>query len=575
MRCADVPPLDLEPLLADVDAVVAMGDSCFAEDDRLLGRLGELAGWAHELRASGDDDARLELLGRAPKLRRRDDRPEGQLARLVARCVTAYRALGTATRCVRDAIQQACLQRLAGCWPAFTVGAADERRRAGELEFHDLLVLARAVLRDPDPRCAVRAAAAPALSAAAARRVPGHRPDPDRAGRAASPSSDRPGEPATSLVRSVDVEPGRLFFVGDPKQSIYRFRRADIAMFLRARDALRRARSSSSTTNFRTVAPILEWVNHMFGRAHAARAPAELPQPAVPRARPVRPAPPAARPVAVRRAGCPPAGRRGADELREAEAEDVAAAIAAGDRRAAGPSATRRRTDVAPGAARRHRHPAAGPHVAAVTSSDALEPPSVPYRAETARWSTAPRRSATCSMVARAPSTTRPTSSPRGRPALAALRLLRRRPVPVASSAPAAAGTTSARPARRPPADHPVGRGLALPRASCTASGWWLSPARLLDGSLRDRRLLRARLRRAPPARGVAAAAVRRRPGPGLEEAGGGTLRQYLALGRAARRRGRPGRRDGAARDRRRRRADHDDPRRQGPGVPDHHRRRA
>ena len=48
----------------------------------------------------------------------------------------------------------------------------------------------------------------------------------------------------------VDVPPGSLFVVGDPKQSIYRFRRADIAMYLRAQEVS--ASTVTLTTNFRT-----------------------------------------------------------------------------------------------------------------------------------------------------------------------------------------------------------------------------------------------------------------------------------------------------------------------------------
>ena len=64
-------------------------------------------------------------------------------------------------------------------------------------------------------------------------------------------------------MAEVAIEPGHLFFVGDPKQSIYRFRRADIATFLQARDTFVAA-PQLLTCNFRTTAPVLDWVNHVF-----------------------------------------------------------------------------------------------------------------------------------------------------------------------------------------------------------------------------------------------------------------------------------------------------------------------
>ena len=63
---------------------------------------------------------------------------------------------------------------------------------------------------------------------------------------------------------------GALFLVGDPKQAIYRFRGADIAAYVRAREAFR-ARDGdavlSIATNFRSCAPIMDYVNRRFETA--------------------------------------------------------------------------------------------------------------------------------------------------------------------------------------------------------------------------------------------------------------------------------------------------------------------
>jgi ATP-dependent exoDNAse (exonuclease V) beta subunit len=57
---------------------------------------------------------------------------------------------------------------------------------------------------------------------------------------------------------------GALFLVGDPKQAIYRFRGADVAAYVAARDALGKDAFVSITTNFRSVEPILSFVNARF-----------------------------------------------------------------------------------------------------------------------------------------------------------------------------------------------------------------------------------------------------------------------------------------------------------------------
>jgi ATP-dependent helicase/nuclease subunit A len=62
------------------------------------------------------------------------------------------------------------------------------------------------------------------------------------------------------------VEPGRLFLVGDPKQSIYRFRRADMAIYSLTRDDIERSggRFPQLTLSRRSRQVILDWVNAVF-----------------------------------------------------------------------------------------------------------------------------------------------------------------------------------------------------------------------------------------------------------------------------------------------------------------------
>ncbi len=65
--------------------------------------------------------------------------------------------------------------------------------------------------------------------------------------------------------RGVDPEPGRLFVVGDPKQSIYRFRGADVEIYELVKEAIAEAGSILRITqNFRSVPGIIDWVNGAF-----------------------------------------------------------------------------------------------------------------------------------------------------------------------------------------------------------------------------------------------------------------------------------------------------------------------
>lgn len=89
-------------------------------------------------------------------------------------------------------------------------------------------------------------------------------------------TADDPAEPDWRKCRPVG---GSLFVVGDPKQSIYRFRRADIVTYSQVKQAIQEngGRIVTLSANFRSAKPIVEWVNGVFDRIFPSEATPQSP----------------------------------------------------------------------------------------------------------------------------------------------------------------------------------------------------------------------------------------------------------------------------------------------------------
>src|SRR6185437_10147561 len=68
---------------------------------------------------------------------------------------------------------------------------------------------------------------------------------------------------------NVTPVPGKLFLLGDPKQSIYRFRRADVAVYLQVKQTLlsRGTEALYLNTSFRSSPSLQSFVNAAFAPA--------------------------------------------------------------------------------------------------------------------------------------------------------------------------------------------------------------------------------------------------------------------------------------------------------------------
>ncbi|MGH2882381.1 MAG: UvrD-helicase domain-containing protein, partial [Solirubrobacteraceae bacterium] len=167
----------------------------------------------------------------------------------------------------------------------FVTDYAAERKRAGRADFDDLLFWARDLLRDSRPareyfRGRFRAVLIDEFQDT----------DPVQAELTLLLTSDEePGEDWRTLLPG----PGRLTVVGDPKQSIYRFRRADIAVYDQVKTGSLQSGGEQISTNFRSNPQLLGALNAAFDEILTAEpgvqpgnVPLESPHDAAPSRRP-------------------------------------------------------------------------------------------------------------------------------------------------------------------------------------------------------------------------------------------------------------------------------------------------
>ena len=320
-------PIDADALISHFKEVVELRRYCTNDSDKLVEHLDRVEKNQDELSNAFDHIEALSLaadMGDKPKSSRAVK--PGRVGKAanwdidVGKVRDAMKELRERCDEAVGEVTTAALGYVGARLGNFVLTAVEERRQSGRLQFHDLLVRARQLLRDKQVGAEVRASL--------------HRQythllldefqdtDPIQIEIAVLIAT---AEPAVDDREWFDLEvaPGRLFLVGDPKQSIYRFRRADIRVYLEARE--RFGERPALTVNFRTVKPIITWINDVFSELIEA-SPGSQPEYAAlsPYRSSVDPTGPA---VAVLGAE-PIEGRLNADELRKAESADVAATVA-------------------------------------------------------------------------------------------------------------------------------------------------------------------------------------------------------------------------------------------------------
>lgn len=243
---------------ADLSIALNLKEYCSNTDDLMFKMLdAEVAltlSWIEQALDDGSTEEQLLVLTQLPKFNATSGNQknwnllasgDNSLREIKANLKAALTSISTA----KAALGAGVVVSLVNSVAEMVTGYAEKRRKSGTLEFQDLLVLSCQLLTES-------AEARQYFQARYSHVLIDEFQDTDPLQlKLAILLSDRAGSGVPN--------PGALFIVGDPKQSIYRFRRADLKHLKHLVDSLK-AEPISLSTNYRSRPEILDWVNTVF-----------------------------------------------------------------------------------------------------------------------------------------------------------------------------------------------------------------------------------------------------------------------------------------------------------------------
>lgn len=329
-----VPTLEVGPLLRAAELVLERKADCTDPADKLMARFPVVEEWRsrlQEVSSSGDLGLIIDVLNALPA-KGYSGGKQGNWGGDVKGVQQQFLSLVEERDALIAGQVSPAVNTVSAVLAEVLLAAAKVRQRSGELEYHDLLIHARDLLvGETDEQAPARLPLNQRYTHLMLDEF--QDTDPVQAEIAVRLAASEGCGP--DGWESLPIPPGRLFMVGDPKQSIYRFRRADIATFLAARS--RAAQDAGSEiaalqTNFRSTTRLLDWINTVFGALIQANGTVQPPYAALSPApdRPIGTKDGAGPAVAViGRNGAVPgeSGKVTAADRNRQEAADVASAI--------------------------------------------------------------------------------------------------------------------------------------------------------------------------------------------------------------------------------------------------------